>query len=50
VSNITPDPKTGVGGWEKDEITELLKTGVHALSPQGCRSPQQCTQIANRCL
>ena len=28
VPNITPDPKTGIGGWEKDDIAELLKTGV----------------------
>jgi mono/diheme cytochrome c family protein len=27
VPNITPDPKTGIGDWEKDDVAELLKTG-----------------------
>jgi mono/diheme cytochrome c family protein len=27
VPNITPDPKTGIGDWEKDDIARLLKTG-----------------------
>jgi len=27
VPNITPDPKTGIGDWEKDDIALLLKTG-----------------------
>jgi mono/diheme cytochrome c family protein len=27
VPNITPDPKTGIGGWEKDDVAALLKTG-----------------------
>lgn len=25
--NITPDPKTGIGGWSEDDIVYLLKTG-----------------------
>jgi mono/diheme cytochrome c family protein len=28
VPNITPDPGTGIGKWEKDEIVELLRTGT----------------------
>jgi mono/diheme cytochrome c family protein len=28
VPNITPDPGTGIGKWEKDDIVELLKTGM----------------------
>ena len=28
VPNITPDPKTGIGEWDKDDIATLLKTGV----------------------
>ena len=28
VPNITPDPDTGIGKWEKDDIVELLKTGT----------------------
>ena len=27
VPNITPDPKTGIGDWEKNDIATLLKTG-----------------------
>ena len=27
VPNITPDPATGIGKWERDDIVELLKTG-----------------------
>jgi mono/diheme cytochrome c family protein len=27
VPNITPDPKTGIGEWEKDDIALLLKSG-----------------------
>lgn len=27
VPNITPDPKTGIGDWDKDDIARLLKTG-----------------------
>lgn len=27
VPNITPDPKTGIGDWDKDDIATLLKTG-----------------------
>ena len=27
VPNITPDPKTGIGGWEAEDIVTLLKTG-----------------------
>lgn len=27
VPNITPDKKTGIGGWAVDEIVELLRTG-----------------------
>src|SRR5229473_291693 len=26
VPNITPDPATGIGGWERSELAELLKT------------------------
>jgi mono/diheme cytochrome c family protein len=26
--NITPDPDTGIGKWEKDDIVELLRTGT----------------------
>src|SRR3984893_5263075 len=26
--NITPDPGTGIGKWEKSEVVELLKTGT----------------------
>jgi mono/diheme cytochrome c family protein len=28
VPNITPDRKTGIGDWTKDDLTELLKTGI----------------------
>jgi mono/diheme cytochrome c family protein len=28
VANITPDPGTGIGKWEKDDIVELLRTGT----------------------
>jgi mono/diheme cytochrome c family protein len=28
VPNITPDPATGVGGWDKSDLIELLKTGA----------------------
>ena len=28
VPNITPDPGTGIGKWEKSEVVELLKTGT----------------------
>jgi len=28
VPNITPDPGTGIGKWEKDDVVELLKTGT----------------------
>jgi mono/diheme cytochrome c family protein len=28
VPNITPDPTTGIGRWDKDEVVELLKTGA----------------------
>jgi mono/diheme cytochrome c family protein len=28
VPNITPDRKTGIGDWTKDDVTELLKTGT----------------------
>jgi mono/diheme cytochrome c family protein len=28
VPNITPDPGTGIGKWEKDDIVELLRTGT----------------------
>jgi mono/diheme cytochrome c family protein len=28
VPNITPDPGTGIGKWEKDDVVELLKTGA----------------------
>jgi mono/diheme cytochrome c family protein len=28
VPNITPDPVTGIGQWERDDVVELLKTGV----------------------
>src|SRR6266436_4158996 len=27
VPNITPDPGTGIGKWEKDDVVELLRTG-----------------------
>jgi mono/diheme cytochrome c family protein len=27
VPNITPDPKTGIGDWDSDDIATLLKTG-----------------------
>ena len=27
VPNITPDPDTGIGKWERDEVVELLRTG-----------------------
>ena len=26
VANITPDPATGIGGWERRDLVELLKT------------------------
>jgi mono/diheme cytochrome c family protein len=32
VPNITPDPKTGIGAFEKADIAELLKTG---MTPDG---------------
>ena len=28
VPNITPDPGTGIGKWEKGDIVELLSTGI----------------------
>jgi mono/diheme cytochrome c family protein len=28
VPNITPDPETGIGKWERDDIVELLRTGT----------------------
>jgi mono/diheme cytochrome c family protein len=28
VPNITPDPDTGIGKWEKEDVVELLKTGM----------------------
>jgi mono/diheme cytochrome c family protein len=28
VPNITPDPDTGIGKWEKEDVVELLKTGT----------------------
>jgi mono/diheme cytochrome c family protein len=28
VPNITPDPATGIGRWERDDIVELLRTGT----------------------
>jgi mono/diheme cytochrome c family protein len=28
VPNITPDPGTGIGKWEKDDVVELLRTGA----------------------
>jgi len=28
VPNITPDPATGIGGWQKSDLIELLKTGA----------------------
>jgi mono/diheme cytochrome c family protein len=28
VPNITPDPGTGIGKWEKEDVVELLKTGA----------------------
>ena len=28
VPNITPDPGTGIGKWNKDDIVELLRTGT----------------------
>ena len=28
VPNITPDPSTGIGKWEKDDVVELLRTGT----------------------
>jgi mono/diheme cytochrome c family protein len=32
VPNITPDPKTGIGDWDKNDIATLLKTGA---TPEG---------------
>jgi mono/diheme cytochrome c family protein len=28
VPNITPDPGTGIGNWEKEDVVELLRTGM----------------------
>jgi hypothetical protein len=28
VPNITPDPATGIGEWQKSDLIELLKTGT----------------------
>jgi mono/diheme cytochrome c family protein len=28
VPNITPDPATGIGKWEKEDVVELLRTGA----------------------
>jgi mono/diheme cytochrome c family protein len=28
VPNITPDPSTGIGKWEKEDVVDLLKTGA----------------------
>jgi len=28
VPNITPDPGTGIGRWQKEDVVELLKTGT----------------------
>jgi len=33
--NITPDPGTGIGKWEKSDVVELLKTRYHAGAEQG---------------
>ena len=27
-SQITPDPDTGIGKWEKEDIVELFRTGT----------------------
>jgi len=27
VPNITPEPRTGIGGWQKSELVELFRTG-----------------------
>jgi mono/diheme cytochrome c family protein len=27
VPNITPDPRTGIGKWQRDDVVELLRTG-----------------------
>jgi mono/diheme cytochrome c family protein len=28
VPNITPDPKTGIGKWEKGDVVEVLRSGT----------------------
>jgi mono/diheme cytochrome c family protein len=28
VPNITPDPGTGIGKWEREDVVELLRTGI----------------------
>ena len=28
VPNITPDKETGIGDWKREDITELLKSGI----------------------
>jgi len=28
VPNITPDPETGIGSWKREEIADLLLTGI----------------------
>jgi len=28
VPNITPDPNTGIGKWEKGDVVELLRSGT----------------------
>ena len=28
VPNITPDPRTGIGGWSADDLVQLLKSGL----------------------
>jgi hypothetical protein len=31
VPNITPDPGTGIGKWEKSDLLEFLRTGTRPL-------------------
>lgn len=33
--NLTPDPKTGIGEWKRDEFVRAMRTGQHKGDPDG---------------